>query len=95
MWNEMNNIVLFLRSMGEHGMAEEVEAEHNRLEAFAGGLDKDCLGAQFKAGAASRDDEIKALRKALLHMCGNTIAKDTYRGNIVSEALGYRHHDHS
>jgi hypothetical protein len=44
---------------------------------------------------ASRDNEIKALRKALLHMCGNTIAKDTYRGEIVSEALGYRHHDRS
>ena len=41
---------------------------------------------------ASRDDEIKALRKALLHICGNTIAKDTYRAKIVSEALGYRHH---
>ena len=44
---------------------------------------------------ASRDDEIKALRKALLHMCGNTIAKNTYSGKIVSEALGYRHHDRS
>ncbi|MBK6587979.1 MAG: hypothetical protein IPG22_06650 [Acidobacteria bacterium] len=44
---------------------------------------------------ASRDDEIKALRKALLHMCGNTIAKDTYSGLIVSEALGYRHNDRS
>jgi hypothetical protein len=59
--SEMNAIVLFLRSMGEYGMAEEVEAEHARLEAFADGLDKDCLEAQFKAGAASRDAEIERL----------------------------------
>ena len=57
--------------------------------------DLDRLTEDLREQLASRDDEIKALRKALLHMCGSTIAKDTYRGKIVSEALGYRHNDRS
>lgn len=39
---DANHIVQFLASMGEPDMATEVITMHNRLEAFAIGLDKDC-----------------------------------------------------
>lgn len=61
----MNDVVLFLQAMGEPEMAERVLAEHNRLEAFSGGLEKDCIDSAFKAGAASRDAEIAELVAAL------------------------------
>lgn len=80
----MNSIALFLRLMGEHGMAEEVESEHNRLEAFADGLDKDCLDAQFKAGEESRDAEVETLRQQLADM-----AKDRDRLlDVMGEIAG-------
>ena len=78
----MNNIALFLRAIGEHGMAEEVESEHNRLEAFADGLDKDCLNAQFKAGAASRDEEIESMRQQLDAALAAIKIKDEALGRI-------------
>ena len=36
-------IALFLQSMGEREMADEVTRMHNRLEAFASGLDRDAF----------------------------------------------------
>lgn len=89
----MNNIALFLRSIGEHGMAEEVESEHNRLEAFADGLDKDCLNAQFKAGAASRDAEVAELNAALQAVSDDWDGEHFHHGGdsfmpAVNKALG-------
>ena len=43
------DIATFLQSMDEADMAHEVLSMHNRLEAFASGLDRECLAAKQKA----------------------------------------------
>lgn len=43
------DIATFLQSMDEADMAHEVLSMHNRLEAFASGLDRDCMDAMQKA----------------------------------------------
>lgn len=43
------DIATFLQSMDEADMAHEVLSMHNRLEAFASGLDRDCMKATQKA----------------------------------------------
>lgn len=66
----IDHILAFLRSMDEPEMAEEVLAMHNRLEAFASGLDRDAANAKrdaFAAIARERDvlrDALKTIRYA-------------------------------
>lgn len=43
-----NHIAVYLHSMGEFEMAEEVLSMHNRLEAFADGLDREALDCAIK-----------------------------------------------
>lgn len=58
---DANHIVGFLNSMGERGMAEEVTAMHNRLEAFASGLDRDTFDAMERVAkeALRQRDELQ------------------------------------
>ena len=59
-----HTIVTYLHSMGEFEMAEEVISMHNRLEAFAGRLDKAALDAAISAAEEAirqRDELLAAL----------------------------------
>ena len=61
-----HTIVTYLHSMGEFEMAEEVISMHNRLEAFAGRLDKAALDAAISAAEEAirqRDELLAALEK--------------------------------
>lgn len=46
---DATNIVEYLRSMDEPQMAAEVESMARRLDAFADGLDKDCIATAVAA----------------------------------------------
>ena len=63
-----HTIVTYLHSMGEFEMAEEVISMHNRLEAFAGRLDKAALDAAISAAeeAIRQRDELLAAANAAI-----------------------------
>lgn len=55
------DIVAFLQAMSENEMAQEVDSMALRLEAFANGLDRECMEAQSRAF-----DEVVKQRDGLL-----------------------------